>query len=257
MYTGDQTVTLSSSEANGITYYTIDGTEPITESPVYNGEKITVSKDSPYLVDEMEPEMVIDEETGQLTPTGKLVPTGRKMVVVKAFTTAAGKWDSSIVTYEYVIDETEPDPPTPVPPGPTPQDPVTITYDLNGGTYNGSPEDIVETYERGTAISIHAAPVRDGYTFLYWKGSEYQPNDTYEAVEDHTFVAQWEKGASPGPTPGPTPAPTPAKSGMPSIGDTMPAGPALLSALVLCGAVALIAARRMRADSSRDWYSKK
>lgn len=73
----------------------------------------------------------------------------------------------------------------------------TITYDLNGGTYNGSTEDIKEQYPNGTVISIHAAPVRDGYTFLYWKGSEYLPEDSYTVVGDHTFVAQWDANDTP------------------------------------------------------------
>jgi len=46
--------------------------------------------------------------------------------------------------------------------------------------------------------------VRSGYKFLYWKGSEYHPNDKYTVTEDHTFVAQWE----PIPTPTVTPTPT-------------------------------------------------
>ena len=68
-----------------------------------------------------------------------------------------------------------------------------ITYKLNGGSYNGSTEDIVEKYEDGTVITIHEAPVRDGYKFLYWKGSEYHPGDKYTVREDHTLEAQWEK----------------------------------------------------------------
>ena len=73
----------------------------------------------------------------------------------------------------------------------------TITYDLNGGEYNGSTENITEGYEAGTIIKIHAKPTRDGYTFLYWKGSEYQPGDEYTVTEDHVFTAQWEKTVTP------------------------------------------------------------
>ncbi len=75
---------------------------------------------------------------------------------------------------------------------------VTITYKLNGGKYNGSSDDILEKYDYGTKIKIHAKPTRSGYRFLYWKGSEYQPGDTYTANDDHTFVAQWEKEESTG-----------------------------------------------------------
>ena len=76
-----------------------------------------------------------------------------------------------------------------------------ITYKLNGGSYDRSTADIIEKYKGGTVISIHEKPVRDGYTFLYWKGSEYQPGDKYTVTEDHTFVAQWKKNDSPTDTP--------------------------------------------------------
>ena len=54
----------------------------------------------------------------------------------------------------------------------------------------------METYVDGTEITIHDAPTREGYTFLYWKGSEYQPGDTYKVTEDHIFEAQWKKNES-------------------------------------------------------------
>ena len=66
-----------------------------------------------------------------------------------------------------------------------------ITYKLGGGTYNGSPEDIVETHDDGETITIHEAPVREGYTFSYWEGSEYKPGDSYTVSGDHTFTAVW------------------------------------------------------------------
>ena len=68
-----------------------------------------------------------------------------------------------------------------------------ITYNLNGGEYEGSKADISERYRSGKEISIHAAPTRKGYKFLYWKGSEYNPGDRYTVKEDHRFVAQWKK----------------------------------------------------------------
>ena len=68
-----------------------------------------------------------------------------------------------------------------------------ITYDLNGGTYDGKQGTIEEEYPAGTVISIHEAPEREGYEFTYWKGSEYQPGDSYTVEGDHTFTAQWKK----------------------------------------------------------------
>ena len=67
----------------------------------------------------------------------------------------------------------------------------TITYDLNGGTYNGSSEPIKETYIEGKTIEIHDAPEKEGYIFSHWQGSKYQPKDKYTVSENHTFVAQW------------------------------------------------------------------
>ena len=68
---------------------------------------------------------------------------------------------------------------------------VIIRYVLNGGEYNGSKADIVEEHEIGEVITIHEEPVREGYEFLYWKGSKYQPGDSYTVVGDHTFTAIW------------------------------------------------------------------
>lgn len=72
-----------------------------------------------------------------------------------------------------------------------------ITYHLNGGSYAGSKEDIVEEYKNGTEITIHDAPARPGYTFLYWEGSKYYPGDKFQVKENHTFKAQWQKKVSP------------------------------------------------------------
>ena len=72
-----------------------------------------------------------------------------------------------------------------------------ITYDLNGGEYKGSKENIIEEYESGTEIDIHEAPARDGYEFLYWEGSKYHPGDKYTVTENHTFTAQWKEVKSP------------------------------------------------------------
>ncbi len=98
-------------------------------------------------------------------------------------------------------DQGDPDPDDPDDPDPDdPDDPdepddtlYEITYKLNGGAYNGSADDIVEKYKAGTVIRIHEAPVREGYRFMYWKGSEYQPGDEYTVTSDHTLEAQWEE----------------------------------------------------------------
>ena len=78
-------------------------------------------------------------------------------------------------------------------------DPVklNITYDPNGGVFRGSTDPTDIEYRYKDVIKIAEAPKRDGYTFLYWKGSEYQPGDPYTVWENHTFVAQWDKEETP------------------------------------------------------------
>ena len=69
----------------------------------------------------------------------------------------------------------------------------TITFDPNGGTLHGSRDPEKSEHGYGEEISIPPAPVRAGYHFLYWKGSEYYPGDHYSVTGDHTFTAQWER----------------------------------------------------------------
>ena len=73
----------------------------------------------------------------------------------------------------------------------------TITFKLNGGSYNGNADDLVMNAYEGDTIIVPDAPERAGYTFLYWKGSEYYPGEEYTVKEDHTLTAQWEKNEEP------------------------------------------------------------
>ena len=69
-----------------------------------------------------------------------------------------------------------------------------ILFDANEGAWeNGETR---REYRRtiGSTITIETAPTREGYKFLYWKGSEYHPGESYTVPDGgHTFVAQWEK----------------------------------------------------------------
>ena len=67
----------------------------------------------------------------------------------------------------------------------------TITFDLDGGTLNGSDDPIVWQVREGQEITLPEAPVRDGYRFVEWHGSSYQPGDEYRVEGDHTFTAVW------------------------------------------------------------------
>lgn len=73
-----------------------------------------------------------------------------------------------------------------------------ITFKLNGGSYNGNFDDVVIECKQGSTIKILAAPEREGYIFLYWKGSEYYPNQDYiVGIKDHIFTAVWKKVTKP------------------------------------------------------------
>ena len=99
-----------------------------------------------------------------------------------------------------------------------------ITFDPNGGTLDGSTAPVRSNHHYGDPITILKAPVREGYRFLYWEGSKYNPGDSYTVTEDHTFTAQWEEvpepteepTPEPGPTGEPTPAPEPTDSPEPT-----------------------------------------
>ena len=93
-------------------------------------------------------------------------------------------------------------------PEPDTQDTVMITYVLD----NGAQYDHVRmTAGVGEKISLQPAPEREGYTFLYWKGSDvdinspyykapdpdndfqFRPGASYTAKKDYNFVAVWKK----------------------------------------------------------------
>lgn len=74
----------------------------------------------------------------------------------------------------------------------------TITFDFDEGVWTdpatGDKKDSLVWYvNKGDTITLPSAPVREGYTFSYWKGSKYNPGDAYTVVGDHTFTAMWEK----------------------------------------------------------------
>lgn len=69
----------------------------------------------------------------------------------------------------------------------------TLTFDPAGGTLNGKTSPYTMTADYDSTINLADAPTRDGYRFLYWKGSEYQAGASYTVKGDHTFTAVWEK----------------------------------------------------------------
>ena len=69
-----------------------------------------------------------------------------------------------------------------------------LSFDPSGGTWADGGSD-VRKYDAGleTDFQVVDAPTRDGYTFVCWRGSEFQPGDAYHADSDHAFVAEWRK----------------------------------------------------------------
>lgn len=67
-----------------------------------------------------------------------------------------------------------------------------ITVDPNGGNWNGNTDKIVKMLTKDATYTLPEAPTKEGYKFLYWKGSKYQPGQKYKVIEDHTFTAVWE-----------------------------------------------------------------
>ncbi len=73
-----------------------------------------------------------------------------------------------------------------------------VTYELNGGTLNGSYADVTEYHRNGSAVSVNATtPVREGYLFLGWSvsGNTVQPGNVLtDAINTgYTLSAQWVK----------------------------------------------------------------
>ena len=153
----------------------------------------------------------IGRETEEIPATGH--DWGEWEVTREATATEAGERQrvckndpDHVETEEIPAAGTEPEGPAEQPgetpaeePGETPAATSTLTFDLGGGTLNGSADPLVLEAEVGSEITIPDAPVREGYKFLYWEGSEYHPGDKYlVTAENHTFTAKWEATSIPG-----------------------------------------------------------
>lgn len=68
-----------------------------------------------------------------------------------------------------------------------------LTFDLGGGTLNGSTDPLIIRGKVGDEILIPQPPTKQGYEFLYWKGSKYHPNEKYVIIGNHKFTAEWSK----------------------------------------------------------------
>ena len=110
-------------------------------------------------------------------------------------------------------------------------DPATITLDLGGGTLDGQTGTIEIPARYGDTIKLPTGiPTLEGYTFVCWRGSEYQPGQDYVVDGDHTLTAVFKKNQ-----------PT-----IPPTGDATPIAPAIVLALLAAtfAAVTLAFARK-------------
>lgn len=70
-----------------------------------------------------------------------------------------------------------------------------LTYNLNGGSLNGSTSPVVQKCNWGDKVTIQWYPEREGFRFLTWLGGkEYEPGESYTVTGDHIFTAVWESG---------------------------------------------------------------
>lgn len=118
----------------------------------------------------------------------------------------------------------------------------TLTFDLGGGTLDGKTSFTMEA-NVGDVITMPATPTREGYTFLYWKGSKYYPGDKYTVTGNHAFTAVWQKNTSSSTASGKSTSSSTSKVSTPSTADTT-SSPAIL---LLAAVMALAISRRLRA----------
>ena len=133
-------------------------------------------------------------------------------------------------------------------PGPQ-SDSFTLSFDANGGSWKDGRTTQTLQAAAGEEIRILEAPSKPGYTFLYWKGSKYQPGDVYTVKENHTFVAEWEKSdiAQGGNGESKTPSPAPSDKNLPKTGENSSFGAGrLLGVLALLAALAGLALLKRR-----------
>ncbi len=75
-----------------------------------------------------------------------------------------------------------------------------LTFNLAGGTLDGKTGTFtIETLKNRVIIIPEGTPVREGYTFLYWKGSIVHPGQEYKVTKNHIFTAKWRKKGAPAP----------------------------------------------------------
>lgn len=113
---------------------------------------------------------------------------------------------------------------------------ATLTFKLAGGKLDGKTDTYTMVAYVGDTVKLPKAPTREGYTFKYWKGSEYKAEAEYKVEGNHTFTAVWEKKA--------TSTAAKKSSTLANTGDPMSFS--AVAVFTLSGVTALVASRRHR-----------
>ena len=131
--------------------------------------------------------------TEATTTTASPEPTTTTVTTEATTTTASPEPTTTTVTTEPTTTEV-PTTEAPTTEAPTTEAPSTvqISFHLDGGTLQGQTGTVTLEARIGDVITLPEAPTREGYKFLYWKGSVYQPGANYTVTGPKTFTAVWE-----------------------------------------------------------------
>ena len=131
--------------------------------------------------------------TEATTTTASPEPTTTTVTTEATTTTASPEPTTTTVTTEPTTTEV-PTTEAPTTEAPTTEAPSTvqISFHLDGGTLQGQTGTVTLEARVGDVITLPEAPTREGYKFLYWKGSVYQPGANYTVTGPKTFTAVWE-----------------------------------------------------------------
>ncbi len=140
--------------------------------------------------------------TEATTTTASPEPTTTTVTPEATTTTASPEPTTTTVTTEPTTTTVTTEPTTtevPTTEAPTTEAPTTeapstvqISFHLDGGTLQGQTGTVTLEARIGDVITLPEAPTREGYKFLYWKGSVYQPGANYTVTGPKTFTAVWE-----------------------------------------------------------------
>ena len=128
--------------------------------------------------------------TEATTTTASPEPTTTTVTTEATTTTASPETTTTTETTTTEVPTTE----VPTTEAPTTEAPSTvqISFHLDGGTLQGQTGTVTLEARVGDVITLPEAPTREGYKFLYWKGSVYQPGANYTVTGPKTFTAVWE-----------------------------------------------------------------